>query len=136
MHTINSFRSFDNNNMVIILMLVIHTAFSIDIGLIRNTAFISSNNGLILSNLTCAQCTCAALITDAVGWNCVKINHTCELIESYSSTDIGLTMSANATFFFQELPPEPSSLTTYAMITGITMANTTTTIPTNSIFSK
>jgi hypothetical protein len=105
--------------MGIILMLTINTVFSINIGLISNAKFIASNNGQTFSNMTCTQCACAALMTSSVGWNCMTINYTCDLIKNYSSTDIGLIMSMNATFFFQQLPLEPASMSTNPMTTSI-----------------
>ncbi len=119
MYTINLFRSYDNNNMGIILMLTINTVFSINIGLISNTTFIASNNGETLPNMTCTQCACAGLMTSSIGWNCMTINHTCGLIKNYSSTDIGLIVSIDATFYFQQLPLEPASTSTNLMTTSI-----------------
>ena len=113
MNTIGVFYSYTKNSMFILLMIVINTGFSIRIGLISNTTYISSTIDQTFSNMTCTQCACAGIMASAIGWNCMTINTTCQLIKSYLSTDLGLIARANATFFFQQLPSIP--LTTTSM---------------------
>ena len=56
-------------------------------------------------------------------------NNTCQLIKNYTSTDGGLIITANATFFFQEFPSNPSSTTNIRTTTTTTHM---TTIPTTT----
>ncbi|UJR20285.1 hypothetical protein I4U23_023416 [Adineta vaga] len=51
--------------------------------------------------MTCTQCTCTALEADAVGWNCMMNNDTCQLISNYPSSDGHLELILTGLFFFQ-----------------------------------
>lgn len=112
--------------LILLLFATTTSVFSIHIGLIPNTMFTTSINGQTFSNMTCAQCTCAALTAFAVGWNCLTINKTCYLITNYSLTDIGLIPKVNTTFYFQQVPFEILSTTNQAMTTLTTITVTTT----------
>ncbi|CAF4179587.1 unnamed protein product, partial [Adineta steineri] len=57
--------------------------------------------------MTCTQCTCAALMDNAVGWNCMTNNGTCQLISNYSSNTGYFIATINGSFSCQQLPPEP-----------------------------
>jgi hypothetical protein len=134
MNIVRVFGTYMNNSMLILLMLVINTVFSIRIGLVSNTTYIATTIGQTFRNMDCILCTCTALMNSAVAWNCMTINDTCQLIKNYSSTDDGLIATANATFFFQELPPELSSTTN--IITMTTTAMTTIPTTTTSMYFK
>ncbi|CAF1236907.1 unnamed protein product [Adineta steineri] len=115
--------------MLLILIFLINTVTSIRIGLISDATYIATNYSQIIPNITCNQCTCRALMTSAIGWNCMKTNNICQLITNYSTNDIGLIKSINSTFIFQQLPPQPSLITVNPMTTQL---QTTTTAPTTA----
>ncbi|CAF1311613.1 unnamed protein product [Adineta steineri] len=77
---------------------------SLRIGFISNATFIARLIDQTLSNISCMQCTCTALINSAIAWNCITINNTCQLIKNYSLTDIGIMTNNYGIFFFQQFP--------------------------------
>ncbi|CAF3156694.1 unnamed protein product [Rotaria sp. Silwood2] len=84
--------------------------------------------------MTCTQCTCAALIAGAVGWNCVTSNGTCQLITNYSLDNGHIVETTNGSFFFQQFPSH-LLLTTSDTTAEITSTTTTTTTALDCIAS-
>ncbi|UJR11754.1 hypothetical protein I4U23_015935 [Adineta vaga] len=103
-----------SSKILLILFLTNHSVCTIRIGWISNATFKASNTSMIYPILTCKECTCAALLLSAVGWNCMINNSTCQLIKNYSLNDIGLRGSIDETFFFQQLPFK--QLTTHEIV--------------------
>ncbi len=102
----SSFYSLANSYMLLLLLLVLDMTISVSVGSISNVIFNTVDVNKIFANMTCTQCTCAALMDNAVGWNCMTNNGTCQLISNYSSTNGYLLATINGSFFFQQLPPE------------------------------
>ncbi|UJR19378.1 hypothetical protein I4U23_022508 [Adineta vaga] len=100
------FYSYLNTTMLIFLMVTVKNSSSLRIGSISNATFIATFIGETLSNISCMQCTCVGLMNSAVGWNCMTINNTCQLIKNYSLNDTGLITINYTTFFFQQFPLE------------------------------
>jgi hypothetical protein len=101
------FYSLANSYMLLLLLLIVDMTFSVSVGVIKNMTFNTVDVNKIFVNMTCTQCTCAALMDNAVGWNCMMNNGTCQLISSYSSSNGYFMATINGSFFFQQLPPEP-----------------------------
>ena len=95
-----------HKKLFISLILFVGIVFSIRIGSISNTTFMSVNSETFF-NLSCLDCACVALMNSSVAWNCLAMNKSCVLIKNYSSNDSGLMAMGNATFFFRELPSVP-----------------------------
>ncbi|CAF0839268.1 unnamed protein product [Adineta steineri] len=108
--------------ITVILVITINSTCSIYIGYISNATFLASNISQTYSNITCQQCTCNGLMSSAVGWIYIARNQTCQLINGYSSNDIGLVPLINAIFYFQPLLAPTTTTTTFnaiaAMIEG------------------
>ena len=98
-----------NSSIVFLFLLCNHTLFSIPIGLILDTRYLASAVSPTRLNMTCMECSCIAVTTDAVGWNCRTNGTGCELIPNYLSSDPGLKDMYNVSFYFRKLPPESSS---------------------------
>jgi len=105
MVSVTSSRLCVNSYMLLLLLLVLNIVFTVRIGTISNTIYITSSVEEIFFYVTCTQCTCAALIASAVGWNCVTSNNTCQLITNYSLNDGYFIRATNGSFFFQQFPP-------------------------------
>ncbi|CAF0954498.1 unnamed protein product [Adineta ricciae] len=105
------------------------TGVSISVNLLSNVVYRATNINRIFSNFSCAQCACAALLDAASGWNCITNNSTCQLIKNYSSTDDGLMILSNASFFYLQLPPQAAytkNVTTVSTTSSSTSTTTTT----------
>ncbi|CAF3855670.1 unnamed protein product [Adineta steineri] len=103
---------------------------SLRIGFISNATFIARLIDQTLSNISCMQCTCTALINSAIAWNCITINNTCQLIKNYSLTDIGIMTNNYGIFFFQQFPFQLTTNQINEETTNpIDMITTTETIP-------
>jgi len=105
-------RSYIYESLFILLMVFTITSILVHIGSISNTMFMFVHSK-ILSNISCSNCKCIALINSSVAWNCLVMNRSCILISNYTSNDSGLIGRSNATFFFREFPSIP--LTTIRM---------------------
>jgi hypothetical protein len=127
MNTVSLVSSSIDKSMLFILIVAINKAFSIRIGFISNATYIPSYMNETFVNMTCMQCTCAAFMYSAIGWNWNTNNNTCQLINNYTLNDIGLIKSVNSTFLFQQLPPEPLSIAMNVMTTETTTIKTTVT---------
>ena len=137
MVTITSSRLCVNSYTLLLLLLVRNIVFTVHIGIISNTIYITSGVAGIYSNMTCTQCTCSALTAGAVGCNCVTSNETCQLISNYSSTDGHLVRTINGSFFFQQFPPEPLQIGSHTTVeTTATTAIATISRSTTSTMSK
>ena len=119
--------------MVLVLFLIVDGVFSIRIGMISSTTFITSRVSEKLDNTTCPQCTCAALVAGAVGWNCFANNVTCQLIGNYSLGDGHLVATTNGSFFFQKSPPEPLLTVSDTIISSTSAGTTATSIMTSTM---
>lgn len=117
MSIMDMFWCLPNPYTFILLILSFGSICSIQVGSIHNTHFISTINQTFL-NLSSWDCTCMALMNLSIAWNYLAVNRSCNLIQNYSSDDIGIKPMDNATFFFRELPPQP--LTTDVMTTTTT----------------
>lgn len=122
-----------DKSMLILLIFAINRVFSTRIGFISNATYIPSNKNETFMRMTCMECTCAAFMYSALGWNWMENNNTCQLINNYTLNDIGLIKSVNSTFLFQQLPPQPLSTSINAITTETTTIKTTVT-PTISMF--
>ncbi|UJR17443.1 hypothetical protein I4U23_004338 [Adineta vaga] len=134
MDPVRLFRYYLNYIILILLMFIIDPSISIRIKLISNAVYIASNILQTFSNLNCEECTCVALSNSAVGWNCMTINDTCQLINNYSTTDHGLMILVNAKFFSLELSSQSSAITTTT--TQTTTTPSCTVIPDSNLFKK
>ncbi|CAF0901721.1 unnamed protein product [Adineta steineri] len=112
MITICSNRFFLVNNIWFLFLFGINVAVSIHFSQIQDAMYIASTVTQSFSNITCIQCTCIALTASAIGWNCIRYNDTCQLIQNYSVSDVGLQVRNNTSFYFQQLPSESSAATT------------------------
>ncbi len=101
----SSFHSLANVYMLLLLLLALDMTISVSVGSISNVIFNTVDVTEIFANMTCTQCTCVALMANAVGWNCMTNNGTCQLISNYSSSNGHLVATINGSFFFQQLPP-------------------------------
>lgn len=124
-----SFHFFVHNCILLLFLLLPNVVITVRIGKIWNTTYITSSIDQLLSNLTCSQCTCAALISDGVGWNCVTSDNTCQVISNYSTNDGHLERTNNGNFFFRQFPPQ---LLLTVADREITSARTTSTTSTRS----
>ncbi|UJR20284.1 hypothetical protein I4U23_023415 [Adineta vaga] len=116
----------------IVLLFIFNNVLSIRINMISNAFFMTGDIINTFSNMTCAQCGCTALIADAIGWNCMMNNDTCQLISKYPSSDGHLEVTHTGSFFFQNssagllssVTTEMSIMTStiFAPIVGITVA--------------
>ena len=131
-----SFHPFVHNYIPFLFLLLPNIVVTVRIGMISNATYITSNINQIFSNLTCRQCTCAALISDGVGWNCVTSNNTCQVIKNYSSNNEFLVRTNNGNFFFQQLPPQLLLSVSDTIITSTSKTSTTSTSSTTSTTSK
>ncbi|CAF0867482.1 unnamed protein product [Adineta steineri] len=123
MITICSNRFFHVNNIWFLFLFGINVAVSIHFSQIQDAMYIASTVTQSFSNITCIQCTCIALTASAIGWNCIRYNDTCQLIQNYSISDVGLQVRNNTSFYFQQLPFESPSPATTPLTT--TTATTT-----------
>ena len=121
--------------MLLLLLFAPDIVFAVRVGMISNANYITSNTDRIYSNMTCIQCTCAALAANAVGWNCLTNNNTCQLISNYSSNNGYLLLTINGSFFFQLFLPQllPTVSDTTPTTTDISESPT---ISTNSAISS
>ena len=98
--------SFVHNHILFLFLLLPNIVITLRVGKISNTTYITSSIDQLFSNLTCSQCTCAALISDGVGWNCMTSDKTCQVISNYSTNNGYLERTNNGNFFFRQFPPQ------------------------------
>ena len=97
---------FPNSYAYAVVLLAVQAAFAVPIGKISNAIFSTADVGATLFNVTCDECTCAALRAGAIGWNCMVNNRTCNYISNYSSSDAHLAHMTDGYFLFREFPFE------------------------------
>ncbi|CAF3784852.1 unnamed protein product [Adineta steineri] len=82
--------------------------------------------------MTCTECTCAALMNNAIAWNCIADNNTCQLISNNSLDISQFEWMTNASCFFQKLPPAFLLTTTSTSISTTLTSTSTSTASTSA----